>query len=145
MADVHDKKTRSFNMSMIKGSNTKPEVIVRKFLHRNGFRYKLNDKTLPGGPDIVLPKYKSVVFVNGCFWHAHKECKYFKIPKTRTEFWEEKLFTNRLRDIKNNELLTTLGWHVFTVWECELKEKLEETLSELKRSILRQENTLQKP
>ena len=85
MADVHDKQTRSFNMSQIKGSNTKPEIAVRKFLFANGFRYRVNDKRLPGKPDIVLPKYKTAIFVNGCFWHGHENCKYFELPKIRTK------------------------------------------------------------
>jgi DNA mismatch endonuclease (patch repair protein) len=87
MADVHTKKQRSFNMSRIKGKDTKPEMLVRKFLHANGFRYKLHDKKLPGKPDIVLPKYNTVIFVHGCFWHGHTNCKYFKIPQTRTQWW----------------------------------------------------------
>ena len=85
MADVHDKATRSYNMSRIRNKDTKPEMLVRKFLFANGFRYRLNDKKLPGKPDIVLPKYKTVIFVNGCFWHGHENCKYFKLPATRTE------------------------------------------------------------
>jgi len=87
MTDVHNKKTRSYNMSRIKGKNTKPEMLVRKFLHKNGYRYRLNYSKLPGKPDIVLPKYKTVIFINGCFWHGHKECKFFVVPKTRTEWW----------------------------------------------------------
>jgi DNA mismatch endonuclease (patch repair protein) len=94
MADVHSKETRSYNMSRIKGKDTKPEMLVRKFLFANGFRYRLHDKNLPGKPDIVLPKYKTVIFVNGCFWHGHENCKYFVIPKTRTEWWLNKSIRN---------------------------------------------------
>ena len=90
MTDVHDKVTRSYNMSQIKGKNTKPEMLVRKFLFSKGFRYKINDRKLPGKPDIVLPKYKTIIFVNGCFWHGHENCKYFKIPVIRKEWWLEK-------------------------------------------------------
>lgn len=121
MADVHEPETRSYNMSQISGKDTKPEMIVRKFLHSNGFRYRLHVKDLPGKPDLVLPKYNSVIFVHGCFWHAHEGCKYFKIPKTRTEWWKKKLFGNKERDEKNIEELEKMGWDVVIVWECELK------------------------
>ena len=130
--DVHDKKTRSYNMSRIKGKNTKPEEIVRKYLFSKGFRYRKNDKKLPGTPDIVLPKYKTVIFVNGCFWHGHKDCRYFVIPKTNTDFWLNKINTNIERDKRKQEALKELGWNVVVVWECELKSKLaEQTLSDL--------------
>jgi DNA mismatch endonuclease (patch repair protein) len=122
MADVHDKKTRSYNMSQIKGRNTKPEIEVRKFLFLNGLRFRLHDKNLPGNPDIILPKYKSVIFVNGCFWHGHEGCKYFVIPQTRTDFWLNKIKTNIANDKKNLNLLKQDGWNVFTVWECELNK-----------------------
>jgi len=94
MADVHDKATRSKNMAAIKGKNTKPEMLVRRFLHAHGYRYRLHDKNLPGKPDIVLPKYKTVIFVHGCFWHGHKNYKYFLVPKTRTEWWLNKNLSN---------------------------------------------------
>ena len=94
MADVHSKATRSFNMSKIKGKDTKPEMLVRKFLHANGFRYRLHVKDLPGKPDIVLPKYKTVILIHGCFWHIHNDCKYFVVPKTKTGWWMEKLNRN---------------------------------------------------
>ncbi len=100
MADVHDIKTRSYNMSRIKGKNTKPEMLVRKFLHANGFRYRLHVKNLPGKPDIVLPKYKTVIFVHGCFWHGHEHCKYFVVPKTRTDWWLNKINSNITNDAK---------------------------------------------
>ena len=119
--DVHDKKTRSYNMSRIKGKNTKPEMLVRKFLFANGFRYRLNVKTLPGKPDIVLPKYKTVIFINGCFWHGHEGCRYFVIPKTRTEWWIEKITDTQKRDREAENQLKALGWKVIVIWECQLK------------------------
>lgn len=123
MADVHTPETRSFNMSQIKGKNTKPEELVRHYLFSYGFRYRKNVGTLPGKPDIVLPKYKTCVFVNGCFWHMHEGCKYFVWPKDNAEFWRRKLLTNKERDKRNIELLERLGWTVITIWECELKGK----------------------
>ncbi len=136
MTDVHNKKTRSYNMSRIKGKNTKPEMLVRKFLFANGFRYRLNAKILPGKPDIVLPKYKTVIFINGCFWHGHKGCKYFVVPKTRTEWWLNKIKETQKRDRENKIQLNILGWKVITIWECELKpEKRKETLELLINSI----------
>ena len=123
MADVHDKATRSYNMSRIKSKNTKPEILVRKFLFANGFRYRLIDKKLPGKPDIVLPKYKTVIFVNGCFWHGHENCKYFKLPKTRTEWWKEKIDGNINNDLKKHTLLEEAGYKVVVIWECEIKSK----------------------
>lgn len=119
--DVHDKKTRSYNMSQIKGKDTKPEEIVRKYLFSKGFRYRKNDKRLPGTPDIVLPKHRTVIFVNGCFWHGHEGCKYFVVPKTNTEFWLSKINANRERDSRNHAALVADGWKVIDVWECELR------------------------
>lgn len=107
--DVHDKKTRSYNMSQIKSKNTKPEEMVRKYLFSHGFRYRKNDKRLPGTPDIVLPKYRVVIFVNGCFWHGHNQCRYFVIPKSNTEFWVDKINKNIERDALNTEKLISLG------------------------------------
>ena len=127
--DVHDKKTRSYKMSCIKGKNSRPEEIVRKSLFAKGFRYRKNDKRLPGSPDIVLPKYRTVIFVNGCFWHGHQGCKYFVVPKTNTEFWLNKITSNIGRDAMKTTQLNELGWRVITVWECELKkDKREQTL-----------------
>ena len=123
MADVHDKETRSYNMSRIKNKNTKPEMLVRKFLFANGFRYRINDKKLPGKPDIVLPKYKTVIFVNGCFWHGHENCKYFKLPRTRTEWWKNKIEKNKENDLRKHSQLVELGYKVLIVWECEIKNK----------------------
>lgn len=130
--DVHDKKTRSYNMSQIKGKNTKPEELVRKYLFSQGFRYRKNDKRLPGSPDIVLPKYKTVIFINGCFWHGHRDCKYFVWPKSNVEFWRNKIYSNIERDIKKTKQLTKLGWEVIIVWECELKnDKFHDTLNQV--------------
>lgn len=134
--DVHDKKTRSYNMSKIKGKNTKPEEVVRHYLFSRGFRYRKNDKRLPGKPDIVLPKYKTVIFINGCFWHKH-DCSYFVWPTTNAEFWKEKINGNVERDKKVYQDLETSGWHVLIVWECELKKKsFQSTMNSLERSIL---------
>lgn len=129
--DVHDKKTRSYNMSQIKGKNTKPEELVRKYLFSQGFRYRKNDKRLPGSPDIVLPKYKTVIFINGCFWHGHEGCKYFVWPQSNEAFWKNKIGTNILRDEKKTELLEAEGWRVVVVWECELKHDKDNTLKKL--------------
>lgn len=132
MADVHTKAQRSYNMSRIKGKNTKPEMLVRKYLHAQGYRYKLHDKTLPGKPDLVLPKYKTVIFIHGCFWHGHNNCKYFTIPKTRTGWWSEKINKNTANDKKAMKLLKKDGWKIITVWECKLKPaKLKQTLTSL--------------
>lgn len=131
MTDVKSPEARSHNMAAIKGRNTKPEEIVRKFLFSQGFRYRKNDPTLPGKPDIVLPKYKTVVFVNGCFWHLHEGCKYFVWPRQNAEFWKNKLTGNTVRDQRNYALLVDAGWHVIVVWECELKQSREKTLSTL--------------
>ncbi len=122
MTDVHNKATRSYNMSRIKGKDTKPEMLVRRFLFAQGFRYRLHVKTLPGKPDIVLPKYKTVIFIHGCFFHGHENCRYFKVPATRTEWWLDKIGGNKKRDKENEKKLAELGWKVITVWECELKK-----------------------
>ena len=129
MSDVHDKQTRSYNMSQIKARDTKPELLVRKFLFANGFRYKLHDKKLPGKPDIVLPKLHTAIFVHGCFWHGHENCKYFVVPKTRTEWWLQKINRNRKLDGENFLKLKHKGWKIFCIFECELKsQKQERTL-----------------
>ena len=119
-------------MSRIKSKNTAPEIIVRRFLFANGFRFRLHQKNLPSKPDIVLKKYKTVIFVHGCFWHGHEGCKYFVIPKTRTEWWINKIVRNKELDHFNTERLSILGWNIITVYECELKkEKIEATLNSL--------------
>ena len=129
MADVHTPQQRSYNMSMIKGKNTKPEMLLRTFLHAHGYRYKLHDKTLPGKPDIVLPKYHTVIFVHGCFWHGHSNCNYFVVPKTRTQWWTDKINRNKANDEKAIKALKKDGWKVIMVWECKLKPaKADKTL-----------------
>lgn len=134
--DVHSKETRSYNMSMIRGKDTKPEILVRKFLFHNGFRYRKNVKDLPGKPDIVLPKYKTVIFVNGCFWHGHNDCKDSHIPKTNSEWWQQKINRTKERDKLHYEALTSSGWNVIILWDCCIKPKTrEETLSNLIISI----------
>ena len=136
MADVHDKSTRSYNMSRIKGKNTKPEELVRSFLFSNGFRYRKNDKRYPGTPDIVLPKYKTMIFVNGCFWHKHEGCRYFVWPQSNADFWKEKIENNVKRDERNYNLLSAMGWRIILIWECELKPRNQiETLNQLKQSL----------
>lgn len=134
--DVHSKEIRSFNMSRIRGKNTKPEEVVAKYLFSQGFRYRRNVRNLPGTLDIVMKKYKTVIFVNGCFWHAHEGCKYFVLPDNNKKFWEEKLFRNRERDFEKKIQLEKLEWKVITIWECELKkDKIEETLENLKQKL----------
>lgn len=122
MTDVHDKQTRSRNMAAIKARDTKPEIWLRKHLHAKGFRYRLNVKKFPGKPDLVLHKHNAVIFINGCFWHMH-DCPQFKLPKSRTEWWSEKLSGNRERDQRNITALQEQGWRVLTVWECAMKGK----------------------
>lgn len=137
MPDVHDKATRSYNMSRIRGKDTKPEILVRKYLHAHGLRYRLHDKTLPGKPDVVLPKYRTVIFVHGCFWHMHEGCRYFVVPKTRTEFWMEKIGKNVANDLKQQSALIAAGWRVITVWECQLKPtEREATLQALLQEVI---------
>jgi DNA mismatch endonuclease (patch repair protein) len=137
MTDVHDKQTRSFNMSRIKSKNTKPEMLVRKFLFAKGFRYRLHDKTLAGKPDLVFPRLKTVLFIHGCYWHGHENCKYFVPPKTRTDWWLDKIGKNKLRDSENLAKLKSEGWKVITVFECELKPLVREnTLNKLHTLLL---------
>ena len=129
MADRHTPVQRSFNMSKIRSTNTKPEMLLRKRLFAEGFRYRINDRKLPGKPDLVFKKYNTVIFVHGCFWHGHQDCRHFVVPKTRTEFWTEKINGNRERDQRNNALLKKAGWNVITVWECDMKKNtFEDTL-----------------
>lgn len=136
MADVHSKETRSYNMSRIRSKDTSPELLVRKFLHSKGFRYTLHNKNLPGKPDIVLPKYNTIIFVQGCFWHGHRDCKYASIPKTRTEWWQKKIDTNKANDEKAQKLLKKEGWKIINVWGCDLKkQKMEKTLDKLVKKL----------
>lgn len=123
MADVHTKEQRSRNMSAIKGSNTKPELIVRKLLHSKGYRFRLKANYLPGRPDLVLPKFKTAIFVHGCFWHRHPGCKYAYMPKTRTEFWTKKFEANIKRDAEVAQEISNKGWKYTVIWECETKDK----------------------
>ncbi len=126
-------------MSRIKGKETKPEVVVRKYLFSEGFRYRKNVKDLPGTPDIVLPRYKTVIFVNGCFWHGHKGCRHFVVPDTNREFWIGKIEANIQRDARKSAELEKLGWRVIVIWECELNPKVRDmTLLRLKENIINQ-------
>ena len=124
-------------MAAVKGKNTKPEMIVRKYLFSRGLRYRINNRKLPGSPDIVLRKYKTVVFIDGCFWHGHKGCKYFRLPKSNVEFWKKKIERNIERDKESMQALFDLGWKVVRVWECELRNKAnrEDTLNKIYNSI----------
>lgn len=140
MADVLSKEQRRICMSHIKSKNTKPEILVRQFLHAQGFRYRLHCKDLPGKPDIVLPKYKTVIFINGCFWHGHSECKYSSLPATNRDFWQNKISENIERDKATYDKLSILGWRVLEVWQCQLKPKSkEETLNTLIKEIRHEE------
>lgn len=126
------KEQRHRCMSAIRGKNTKPEIVVRKFLFGRGFRYRLNHPRLPGHPDIVLRKYRTVIFVNGCFWHGHDNCKYYRLPKTNVYFWRKKVERNKKRDVEEQRQLATMGWHCITIWECQLKPKVRaQTLESL--------------
>lgn len=137
MADVFSKAKRSQIMSRISGKETKPEVIVRRFLFAEGFRYRKNDNRLPGKPDIVLPKYQMVIFVHGCFWHHHQNCKYAALPQTNFEFWKNKIAGNTQRDKLTQRKLKKSGWRVIIIWQCQLKNKslLGETLKRLVNRI----------
>jgi len=138
---VHSKEVRSYNMFRIRSKNTKPEEIVRKFLFSKGFRYKKNDKRYSGCPDIVLPKHRTMIFINGCFWHCHEGCADFVIPKSNQEYWIPKLEKNHKRDEENYSVLRKAGWSVIIVWECELKkEKRERTLVDLIDRIILENN-----
>ena len=137
MPDIFSKKKRSEIMSKISGKETKPEIQVRKFLFANGFRYRKNDKRYPGKPDIVLPKYKTIIFVHGCFWHGH-DCPAGKLPASNKEFWQDKIGKTKQRDAKNIAKLEGQGWKVIVIWQCEIKNKKLRTakLEELKTGLL---------
>lgn len=137
MADVMTSEQRSRCMAAIKGKDTKPEMIVRKYLFSCGLRFRVQVRNLPGTPDIVLPKYKTAIFVNGCFWHGHEGCKYFRLPKSNVEFWKEKIGRNIERDRESMQALLDLGWKIIRVWECELRNKAnrEDTLNKIYKSI----------
>lgn len=141
MVDIYSKKKRSAIMKSVRTKNTKPELILRKSLHRLGYRYRLHDRKLPCRPDIVLKKYSTVIFVNGCFWHGHKSCKASVLPKTNTKFWERKILKNKERDRRCEDQLRKQGWTVIVVWECELKTKvLQETITRVCNQISREKS-----
>lgn len=143
MADVHPKKVRSYNMSRIRGKDTKPEILVRKFLFSKGLRYLLHDRRLPGTPDIVLPRYKTVVLIHGCFWHGHDGCRYYVVPKTRTDWWLTKINRNVEKDKENKLLLKDAGWQVIEIWECDLKPvAVTRTFNRLLKRIMKNARVL---
>jgi DNA mismatch endonuclease (patch repair protein) len=124
VADKISSSARSKNMAAIKGKDTKPEIIVRRYLHKSGYRFRLHRKDLPGKPDITLPRFKTVIFVHGCFWHRHEQCKNSVMPKSNASFWRKKLDGNVVRDKKNIDLLKEQGWKVLVIWECEVKSDI---------------------
>lgn len=129
MVDIVDSATRSRMMSNIKGRNTKPELLIRSLLHEQGFRFRIHRKDLPGKPDIVLPKYKAIIFIHGCFWHGHQNCRLFKLPASRTEFWEAKISKNQENDLKAKELLLNSGWRICTIWECAVRRSKKDPVA----------------
>ena len=135
--DIISEERRSWNMSRIKGKDTKPELVVRSILHKMGYRFRLHRKDLPGTPDIVLPKYKTVIFVHGCFWHRHKRCKFAYTPKSRVKFWKDKFAETVKRDKQHLKQLKENGWEVFIVWECETKDmdKLKKIINKITQGI----------
>jgi DNA mismatch endonuclease (patch repair protein) len=136
MADVHSKEKRSFNMSRIRSKNTKPELTVRRFLFSKGFRFRIHVKELPGKPDIVLPKYRLIIFVQGCFWHNHQNCSRAVLPKSNQDYWRPKLERNISKDLTVKETLEKDGWTIYYIWECSLKTKVaDKTLEELVRTL----------
>lgn len=137
MSDKLTPEKRSWNMSRIKGKDTKIEVEVRKYLFSKGYRFRKNDKRYPGKPDIVLPKYHVAIFVHGCFWHRHEGCKDATTPKTRTEFWLEKFDKNVKNDQIKQEKLRELGWKVIVIWECELKRNFQKTMDKVEKELTR--------
>ncbi|RSN81530.1 DNA mismatch endonuclease Vsr [Acinetobacter baumannii] len=129
MVDIVDSATRSRMMANIKGKNTKPELLIRSLLHAQGFRFRIHRKDLPGKPDIVLPKYKAIIFIHGCFWHGHENCRLFKLPASRTEFWEAKICKNQKNDLAAKELLLKDGWRICTIWECAIRKSKKDPLA----------------
>lgn len=138
MADVMTPEQRSRCMAAIKGKDTKPEMIVRKYLFSRGLRFRVQVRKLPGTPDIVLPKYRTIIFVNGCFWHGHEGCRYFRLPQSNVDFWRNKIQRNISRDTRNESELKSLGWRVIRVWECAIKtiSERDEYLRSLYRTIV---------
>lgn len=146
MADIHSQVTRSYNMSRIRNKDTKPEMLVRRYLHSSGFRYRLHVKDLPGKPDIVLPKYRTVIFVHGCFWHGHRGCSKSVLPKTRTTWWHTKIEKNKDNDKFACNVLKNAGWQIEIVWECQLKlSNIESTISNIINSIVSSNENRTKP
>lgn len=135
MADTISAESRSRNMSHIKAKDTKPEMQVRSWLFRHGYRFRKNDKRLPGVPDVVLPRYKSVIFVNGCFWHRHRGCKYAYMPKSRIDFWRRKFAQNVVNDKIHRDELDKMGWKIITIWECELKANMDEVMKNVDKAL----------
>lgn len=137
MTDIHSKEVRSYNMAKVKSKNTKPEIVVRKYLFSQGFRYRVNVSNLPGKPDIVFKKHKIVIFINGCFWHGHENCSRSILPKTRQEWWANKIQNTKERDMQEYIQLQQGGWRILVIWECQLKPKKQlETLQALKLTLL---------
>jgi DNA mismatch endonuclease (patch repair protein) len=134
--DIWTREKRSEVMSKIRGTNTKPELLLRSELFREGFRFRIHQKNLPGKPDIVLAKYKTAIFVHGCFWHFHKDCRDGRIPSSNSKFWKEKLHRNITRDAKNVKELEDLGWTVLVIWECQLYSNLKSVVKRLKKNLL---------
>jgi DNA mismatch endonuclease, patch repair protein len=139
LVDTISEERRSWNMSRIKGKDTKPELAVRSFLHRMGYRFRIHRKDLPGKPDIVLPKYKTIIFIHGCFWHRHKGCKYAYTPKSRVKFWKDKFAGTVNRDKQHLKQLKEYGWKVFIIWECETKDmvRLKKIINKISQEIKR--------
>lgn len=137
MTDIKNKEERSQNMAAIRSKDTKPEMLVRRYLHAAGFRYRLHDRKLPGTPDMVFPSLHTVIFIHGCFWHGHENCKYFRLPKSNEEFWRDKISRNIERDAEIHAELEKQNWNVIVIWECDLKNKLqrEETLKKIARQL----------
>ena len=129
MVDIVDSATRSRMMSNIKGRNTKPELLIRSLLHAQGFRFRIHRQDLPGKPDIVLPKYKAIIFIHGCFWHGHQNCRLFKLPASRTEFWEAKIYKNQENDWKAKDLLLNSGWRICIIWECAVRRSKKDPVA----------------
>ena len=136
--DTLNKKERSIRMSKIRSSNTKPEILVRQSLFKKGFRYRINNKALPGKPDITILKYKLIIDVRGCFWHGHENCRDGHVPKTNSAFWKNKFIQNKARDIKNHKKLKEMGFNVFILWECEINKKniLDKKIKEIENYLL---------
>jgi DNA mismatch endonuclease (patch repair protein) len=143
MADILSAKKRSWLMAQVKGTNTRPEKAVRSFLHKLGYRFRIHNKSLPGSPDIVLRKYMTVIFVNGCFWHQHKNCARSRPPKSNAQFWTNKFVQNIARDIRNKRALRKQGWRVIVVWECsiERKKNTQKTLEKVAAMLVSTENS----